>query len=171
MLYTIFALPNIFATFIIGFLIDFLGVRIGIIALSFGVVIFQAVVAFGGAYKSYATMLVGRMLFGIASESLVTAQASFVSFWFVGKELAFALGLAITIPELGNALNSYLTPIIYDNTQSLGPPLFTSVGVCTISFLCAVAAAYLDKRADAVTKQYIIDGYRTQFEDRGPRSN
>lgn len=66
-LYTIFALPNIFATFIIGFLIDFLGVRIGIIALSFGVVVFQTVVAAGGASKSYATMLVGRMLFGIAS--------------------------------------------------------------------------------------------------------
>jgi len=67
MLYTIFALPNIFATFIIGFLIDFLGVRIGIIALSFGVVIFQAIVAAGGAYKSYTCMLIGRMLFGIAS--------------------------------------------------------------------------------------------------------
>jgi MFS family permease len=75
----------LFATFIIGFLIDFLGVRVGIIALSFGVMIFQCLVAAGGATKSYPTMLVGRMLFGIASESLVTAQASFVSFWFVGK--------------------------------------------------------------------------------------
>lgn len=150
MLYTIFALPNIFATFIIGFLIDFLGVRIGIVALSIGVALFQCLVAIGGAYKSYTTMLIGRMLFGIASESLITAQASFVSFWFVGKELAFALGLAITIPELGNALNSYLTPIIFDNTQSLGPPLFTSVGVCSVSFLCAFMAAYLDKKADDV---------------------
>lgn len=158
MLYTIFALPNIFATFIIGFLIDFLGVRIGLVTLSFGVVIFQAVVAAGGAYKSYATMLVGRMLFGIASESLITAQASFVSFWFVGKELAFALGLAITFPELGNALNSFLTPIIYDNTQSLGPPLFTSVGVCSISFLCAIWAAYIDKRADKVMNTITIGG-------------
>lgn len=113
MLYTIFALPNIFATFIIGYLIDFLGVRFGLVTLSLGVAVFQAVVAAGGAYKSYTCMLVGRMLFGIASESLITAQASFVSFWFVGKELAFALGLAITVPELGNALNSYLSPIIY----------------------------------------------------------
>jgi MFS family permease len=85
MLYTIFAFPNIFATFIIGFLIDYLGVRIVLITLSFGVVIFQVLVAAGGVYKSYSTMLVGRMLFGIASESLITAQASFVSFWFMGK--------------------------------------------------------------------------------------
>lgn len=67
MLYTIFALPNIFATFIIGYLIDFFGVRKGIIVLSFGVVIFQVIVAAGGASKSYVTMLIGRMLFGIAS--------------------------------------------------------------------------------------------------------
>jgi len=49
-------------------------------------------------------------------------------------------------------LNSYLTPIIFDNTQELGPPLYTSVGVCTFSFLCAVLAAYLDKKADEVIK-------------------
>ena len=85
MLYTIFALPNIFATFIIGFLIDFLGVRFGLITLSLGVAIFQTVIAFGGAYHSYTTMLIGRMMFGIASESLITAQASFVSIWFQGK--------------------------------------------------------------------------------------
>jgi hypothetical protein len=64
--------------------------------------------------------------------------------------LAFALGLAITIPELGNALNSYLTPIIFENINSLGLPLFTSVGICFLSFICAIWAAYLDKAADEV---------------------
>ena len=148
LLYTIFALPNIFATFVIGFLIDFLGVRFGLITLSLGVAIFQTVIAFGGAYHSYVTMLIGRMLFGIASESLITAQASFVSIWFQGKELAFALGLAITIPELGNALNSYLSPTIYEKYENLGSPLFVSVGICAVSVLCAILAAYLDKKAD-----------------------
>lgn len=87
----------------------------------------------------------------------MTAQASFVSFWFVGKELAFALGLAITIPELGNALNSYVTPIIYEESGNLGTPLFTSVGICSFSFLCAVAAAYLDKKADAVNLDLFLE--------------
>lgn len=64
--------------------------------------------------------------------------------------MAFALGLAITIPELGNALNSYLTPIIFENNHSLGLPLFTSVGICFLSFVCAIWAAYLDKTADEV---------------------
>jgi hypothetical protein len=89
-----------------------MGVRIGLITLSAGVAIFQLVIAIGGYAYSYTTILVGRMLFGIASESLITAQASMVSFWFNGKELALAIGLAITFPELGNACNSYFTPLI-----------------------------------------------------------
>lgn len=85
MLYTIFAFPNIFTTLVIGILIDFLGVRIGVISLSIGVALSQTIVAFGGMYKSYHVLLIGRMIFGIASESLITAQASMVSFWFKGK--------------------------------------------------------------------------------------
>lgn len=85
LLYTIFAFPNIFATFFLGFLIDFMGVRIGIIALTAGITIFQLVIAIGGFAQSYTTILIGRMLFGLASQSLITAQASMVSFWFKGK--------------------------------------------------------------------------------------
>lgn len=48
LLYTIFAFPNIFATFFIGYLVDYLGVRFGIIALAAGVVVFQLVIAIGG---------------------------------------------------------------------------------------------------------------------------
>ncbi len=98
LLYTIFSFPNIFASFFIGFLIDYIGVRVGLLALSAGVVIFQLLIAAGGFTYSYITILIGRMLFGLVSVSLITAQASLVSFWFKGKELAFALGIALTFP-------------------------------------------------------------------------
>lgn len=73
-----------------------------------------------------------------------------VSFWFKGKELAFALGIAVTFPELGNAFNSWLTPIIYEASGSLGTPLLVSVFICLISLMCAIGAAYIDKKADKV---------------------
>jgi len=68
-----------------------------------------------------------------------------VSFWFKGKELAFALGIAIKFPELGNALNSWLTPQIVPGT--LGTPLLVSVFFCLISLGCAFLAVYYDKKA------------------------
>jgi hypothetical protein len=63
----VFAFPNIFATFIIGFLIDFLGVRTGLITLTIGVTLSQLIIAFGGYLSSYGTILIGRGLFGLAS--------------------------------------------------------------------------------------------------------
>lgn len=60
------------------------------------------------------------------------------------------MGLAVTFPELGNAFNSWLTPIIYELSGNLGTPLLVSVFVCLISLGCAITVSYLDKKADKV---------------------
>jgi hypothetical protein len=49
---------------------------------------------------------------------------------------------------LGNALNSLITPAVYEKTHNLGTPLFISVGICCISFICACIASYIDYKAD-----------------------
>lgn len=98
MLYTVIALPNIICPFFIGIIIDIIGIKIAAIGLTFAVVILQIVVAQGAVNKSYNTMIIGRLLFGIAMEGLNVVQTCFVSYWFLGKELAFALGIATTIP-------------------------------------------------------------------------
>jgi hypothetical protein len=60
------------------------------------------------------------------------------------------MGIVVTFPELGNALNSYLTPIIFDDTQNLGSPLIFSFGLCLVGFACSLIAFFLDRRADKV---------------------
>jgi MFS family permease len=127
---------------------DKFGMRLGIVILSFALMIFQLIFAIGGQFLSYKTMIVGRILFGVASRSLFIPQAGLISFWFKGRELSFALGIGITFPELGNALNSYLTPIIYEATKSIGAPLFTSVGICFAGFIAALIVAKIDKKAE-----------------------
>lgn len=92
-------------------------------------------------------MLFSRILFGIASRSLFIPQTGLISFWFKGKELSFAMGIGITFPELGNALNSYLTPLIYEWSGSLGAPLFTSVFLCLLGFLGSIFVFKIDKKA------------------------
>ena len=58
------------------------------------------------------------------------------------------MGIGITFPELGNALNSYLTPLIYERTESLGAPLFTSVGICLVGFIGSILVYRIDKEAE-----------------------
>jgi MFS family permease len=66
MLYTVIALPNIVFPFFIGIIIDFIGIRIAFVVLTFCVIVFQSMVAIGAATGSFQTMLIGRMFFGIA---------------------------------------------------------------------------------------------------------
>ena len=66
-------------------MINYLGVRFGFISLSLGVTLSQLIVVIGGFKQSYEWILVGRTMFGIFSESRLTAQAAIVSFWFKGK--------------------------------------------------------------------------------------
>lgn len=58
------------------------------------------------------------------------------------------MGIIMTVPEVGSALNSFLSPLLYQQSQKLSVPLFTSVGFCIFSFLCGIALMYLDRYAD-----------------------
>ena len=96
-------------------MVDLLGVRVGIFCFCFGVLIAQFVVALGGSLDSYLLMLFGRAAFGVFSENLIIAQSSIVAKWFKGAELSTAIGIIMTVPEIASALNSLLSPLIYEH--------------------------------------------------------
>lgn len=68
--------------------------------------------------------------------------------WFKGAELSTAIGIIMTVPEIASALNSLLSPQIYEHYQELAYPLFFSVLVCVFSAFCAVVLILLDREAD-----------------------
>jgi len=53
--------------------------------ISIGLTVCQLIIAIGGFAKSYETILIGRILFGVASEGIFIPQASITAFWFHGK--------------------------------------------------------------------------------------
>jgi MFS family permease len=65
LLYTIIALPNIIFAGLIGVLLDYFGIRKAFIIMAIGAILSQTVVAFGGVYKSYTALLIGRFLYGV----------------------------------------------------------------------------------------------------------
>jgi hypothetical protein len=54
--------------------------------------------------------------------------------------------MIITVPEMGSALNSFLSPLIYEVTGKLFWPLFVGVIICIGSFIAAFILAILDKK-------------------------
>ena len=47
------------------------------------------------------TVLLGRLIFGLGGECLVVGQSAFISAWFHGREVAFALGFVLSVSRLG----------------------------------------------------------------------
>jgi MFS family permease len=92
-------------------------------------------------------MLVGRVIFGLGGESMSVAQSTIVSNWFKGKELAFAMGLNISISRLGSVWNSNTVPSNYLN-HGLGWTLMFGFVLCVFSLLNAVGMVILDKWAE-----------------------
>lgn len=91
-------------------------------------------------------MLLGRIIFGIGSESLTVSQTSIVSMWFKNQELAFALSLNFSIPKLGSSLNSLLTPRFYNVHDNLSLPLLMGAIICIISWICGIMLGCMDRR-------------------------
>ena len=87
-------------------------------------------------------MLAGRVLFGFGGESLTVAQSALVSVWFQDKELAFALGINLSIARIGGVINNVLSPIFWTDGHF---SLWFGLIVCGVSFFCCVLLTRLDK--------------------------
>lgn len=153
LLYSVYAFPNTILPFFGGFLVDKMGVRIGLLFFSFLLTIGQLLIFFGGITTTFPLLLVGRVLFGIGSESLNVTQTTIIAHWFEGSGISFAIGLNIAIARIGSVMNSALTPLLYSLNNGYFLPLFIGLLLCVASFLCGVVLCYIDRKAENLEKE------------------
>lgn len=130
-----------------GIFLDQIGVRSGLIVFSSILTFGQLVFAAGAYYQNFQMMLVGRVIFGMGGESMCVAQSAIISMWFKGSELAFAVGINLSVSRLGSVLNSMIVPTLY-MTYGLAPALFLGFLICVFSLFNAFGLAYIDKKAE-----------------------
>ena len=152
MLYTIYSLPNMILPILGGMLLDSLGMRVGLILFCAILTLGQALFTAGGQMANYDLMLAGRGVFGAGGESMAVAQSSIVSVWFKGKELAFALGLNLSVARLGSVINAQIVPTVYNN-HGLGYALSVGFMLCVFSLLNSIGIACVDKRSEEEEKR------------------
>lgn len=143
LLYSLYSVPNVVLPFFVGRWLDRLGSRPILLLLSFLVAAGQALVAYGIQGGSFATVVLGRILFGIGGESLAVAQSRLVTQWFEGRELALAIGLNLSIARIGTVVNNILSPIVAERGSV---PMAFWVGFlsCLASFACTMATVAVD---------------------------
>jgi MFS family permease len=147
LLYTVYSIPNMVLPIFGGILLDRLGIRIGLILFCTVLTIGQFIFMLGGYSGSYSQMLVGRIIFGMGGECMGVAQSSIISVWFKGKELAFALGLNLSMARLGSVANAAVVPSVFESS-GLGPALAVGFVICLISLANGFGIAYLDRKAE-----------------------
>jgi len=128
LLFSAYGVANVFLFMLLiaGVLVDKLGLKVSGILYGFLCFLGAALTALGawpgleellgGAYEWLHTaflpewsvelkvMLLGRMIYGVGAEAILVVNNKVLARWFVGKELAFAYGLNLTIMRLGTFL-------------------------------------------------------------------
>jgi nitrate/nitrite transporter NarK len=147
LLYTVYSIPNVVLPFYGGFLVDKIGVRIMIVLFAVFIFIGQILLAIGVQMRSMPLMLIGRTLFGLGGESLSVGQSALIAAWFKDKELAFALGINLSIGRLGSVINDKVSPLVAAS-MGLASAFWVGAVLCACSLCAAVLLVCIDTAVD-----------------------
>ncbi len=145
-MYSAYSLAAIVAVLVAGVLIDRVGVRAASLICSTFVVAGAAIVA---AAPSLPVMYIGRILFGMGSESMIVAQSSITARWFTGKELAMAFGITLTVSRLGT-LFSFNTEELISARLGYRGALWVAAALCVLSWITNWIYTLMDRHAEPV---------------------
>jgi hypothetical protein len=110
----------------------------------------QLIFAIGGATVSYAEMFAGRLLYGSGAETMDVVQCAVLSYWFRGKELAFAFGVSYIAEFTGYMqawIQAYYMNVFSDEPRkAVGYGLFIGFAMCCLSVIAALGIVRLQSR-------------------------
>eukprot|EP00124_Ichthyophonus_hoferi_P000729 Ihof_evm13s29 gene=Ihof_evmTU13s29 len=155
-LYSIYSYPNIFLSFLGGFVIDrWLGVQKATLLFGLFVLAGQMLFSFGIEYKMYELCLFGRLVFGLGGENLTVAQNAYTVRWFNGPLLALSFGIVLCCSRLGSSINFLVTPTL----AQAGVPfsIWFGTAACIASFASTIILSILDYRGREKIKAEVIE--------------
>lgn len=89
-----------------GLFVDVFGTSLGSVLATTFIAGGNILVALSVSVKSFPIMVVGRVLYGLGSGSIVIVQGTILTHWFKGGGLSWAMGLQIAVSRLVGLLTS-----------------------------------------------------------------
>jgi len=143
----VYSIPNIVLPFFAGYLVDRIGAPRISVVLTIVLVLGHLILSLGVSSKSTVLVIVGRTIFGFGGEGLQVAQAAIISYHFKGNELAFAMGVQLSIARAGSVLAFNIAPSLA-STYTILTPLYLGVALCGAGVLAAMLLIPFDVRHD-----------------------
>jgi MFS family permease len=147
-MYSVYSVAAVFAVLFGGYLIDRVGTRRASMIFSGLVLLGASIVA---AAPNLPMLYLGRIVFGMGSETMIVAQSAIVARWFTGKELALGFGITLTISRLGT-LFSFNTEALLADRLGFRGALWVAAGLCLASLVCNWVYVLMDRHAEPILR-------------------
>lgn len=144
---SVYSWPNVILPLLGGMFIDRMGVRIAALFFTVLVLIGSILFTLGLSMESTNVLILARVIFGMGGESQNVANLTFISKWFVGKELAFAMAITVAVSRLGSVAVLDSQPALVKSMGVTEASAVTSI-ICGVSLCSCILACVVDKYAD-----------------------
>jgi len=141
---------------IVGFLLDKLGLRIGLFLCSICICMGSLLVAFSSVTQTFPLTLAGRFVFGIGAETSYVALDTIVVNWFANKAVALAMGICVSAGRLGTWLTFNVNPLAIGLFHSWKAALWVAAAFGVLGFTSACIFIMLDKFAERQKKRRTV---------------
>ncbi|CAG8456318.1 14922_t:CDS:2 [Funneliformis mosseae] len=128
-----------------GIFLDTFGTLVGSVLATSLIAMGNILVALSTDLRSFAVMVIGRILYGIGSGTIVIVQVTILSHWFKGKGLAIAVGIQIAASRLFGFLANITVIPITKLTGSYKWAFWFAAFLCIFSMLTNLAYVLLMK--------------------------
>jgi MFS family permease len=134
-----------------GYLVDRVGFRKMTVATTVLAGVGHLGFTISAAYKFWGGMWASRAVFGIGTESLCVAQRILVAEWFIGKELALAMGIVLAFGRLGSTVNDNISALF----EYCVSAYWVGFALCCLSILSAMVVTWIDARHEATVENAV----------------
>ncbi|ORZ30756.1 major facilitator superfamily domain-containing protein [Catenaria anguillulae PL171] len=132
------SLVNTIIPVIGGRFIDTFGVSNGSIVSCTLIMLGGLLFALSAHAQSFALMVMGRLLYGLGSMTVITVQHTILAHWFRGTALAVTVGVQIATSRLASFLATLVTVPIKNVTGWYGYSLWVAFVLCLASWIIDV---------------------------------
>ncbi|PVZ99307.1 hypothetical protein BB558_004668 [Smittium angustum] len=143
-----------------GLFIDSFGTSLGSLLATSLIMTGSVIVAISTNMSSFGVMVLGRIIYGLGSGTIVTVQETILGHWFRGSSLAVTIALQISTARLSSFLSMGTAVPIANWVGFYGAAFWASSLVCVLSFIVNLMYWYqmkhIHKRTDVSSLQKLI---------------
>ncbi|KAJ1964654.1 hypothetical protein GGI12_001288 [Dipsacomyces acuminosporus] len=129
-----------------GLFIDSFGTTSGSLIATALIMVGNLVISISTHNRSFATMVAGRILYGLGSGTIIIVQETILGSWFKGKGLAISIAIQITTSRIASFLSMATAIPVADRFGFYGAAFWANFIVCALSFGINLVYMYTMRR-------------------------